>query len=48
MNIMKTFLLMFLMIVLFAAAGRYIGGEQGMIMALLLAIVMNVQLLVQR
>ncbi len=42
MNIMKTFLLMFLMIVLFAAAGRYIGGEQGMIMALLLAIVMNV------
>jgi len=39
---MKTFLLMFLMIVLFAAAGRYIGGEQGMIMALLLAIVMNV------
>jgi heat shock protein HtpX len=42
MNIAKTFLLMFLMIVLFAAAGRYIGGEQGMIMALLLAIVMNV------
>lgn len=42
MNIIKTFLLMFMMIILFTLIGRAIGGQQGMIMALMLAVVTNI------
>ena len=41
MNTMKTFLLMGLLTVLLVLAGQMLGGESGMIMAFLFAVVMN-------
>jgi heat shock protein HtpX len=41
MNTTKTFLLMALMTVLLVLVGRWIGGQGGMMMAFLLAVVMN-------
>lgn len=41
MNTMKTFTLMFLMLLVFAWIGRSFGGEQGMIMAFLFAVATN-------
>jgi heat shock protein HtpX len=41
MNTMKTFMLMALLTALLVVAGGYLGGEGGMIMAFLFAVVMN-------
>lgn len=41
MNTIKTFILMFLMLLVFGWIGRSFGGEQGMIMAFLFAVVTN-------
>ncbi|MFN0156709.1 MAG: zinc metalloprotease HtpX [Bacteroidota bacterium] len=41
MNTMKTFLLMGLLTVLLVVVGRFIGGESGMVIAFLFAVVMN-------
>ncbi len=41
MNTMKTFMLMALLTVLVVLVGQYLGGQNGMIMAFLFAIVMN-------
>ncbi|MGB6649200.1 MAG: protease HtpX, partial [Bacteroidota bacterium] len=41
MNTMKTFLLMALMTVLLVVVGRLLGGESGMIIAFVIAAVMN-------
>ena len=41
MNTMKTFLLMAAMTALFMVAGQAMGGQQGMTMALLLAVGLN-------
>lgn len=41
MNTMKTFLLMFGLIVLFIFVGNLMGGQQGMIYAFMMALVMN-------